>query len=713
MYLSRGPTLLFVAFCIKVHIESGELKLRTSRGPYLMNKLTNTSHCFVVFAVLFLLVAAAQTFAQEKWRPIPPADLQAGKPVVEPDADAEALIWEERLDDSYSDKVKRTTYVRIKIFTERGRERFSKLDVGFIKGIAKIKDLSARITQPDGKSVELGEKDIFDRDVAKTEMVKLKAKALAFPNLAPGVILEYQYTEMNENIYSDNATQDLQLDLPVQTLNFYYKPFRGREPKYTLLNVEDLKFEKAEDGYYRITRKNVPAFRAEPWMPPETETRQLLKVDRGWYPSMNIDLSKRQILIFKNSGGRTKDTYWANYASWQKPLADELNRRKKDFTKLTREVIGDATTPEEKLRRIYEFCQTRINNTSYGYNPNEDEIDKAWDQRVLTEDDFKTGKPFANSREIDAVFGAMAAAAGFDPWYAMTGRRDISFFTPDMSDSSLLSGRTICIVFGGSPHLYMPGIKYMPFGMVPWYFEGAVAMYTDGKQYGWWEIPMNTFEKNNTRRSGKFRLTDDGTLEGTATIELTGQPALSYRLAHHDEEPQERDNALKMSVQGRITNGEITNISIENFDDTSKPLIRRFTIKVPHYAQKTGKRMFFQPGFFEYGTSAAFATSTRKYDMFFRYPWSENDDIEIALPSGYSLDNLEAPKAVVDTDQIARDEVQFDFETSMGKMLYKRKFYFGNKNLVTFKASSYSGMKTLWDRFHTADTTLVSLRANE
>ncbi|HQZ81759.1 MAG TPA: hypothetical protein PLR83_00935 [Pyrinomonadaceae bacterium] len=288
-------------------------------------------------------------------------------------------------------------------------------------------------------------------------------------------------------------------------------------------------------------------------------------------------------------------------------------------------MVGDATTPEEKLRRIYEFCQTRINNTSYGYNPTKSEIDKAWDQRVLTEDDFKTDKPFANSREIDAVFGSMAAAAGLDPWYAMIGRRDISFFTPEISDSRLLSSPTVCVVFGGSPHLYMPGTKYLPFGMVPWYFEGAVGMYTDGKQYGWFEVPMNTFEKNATRRSGKFRLTEDGTLEGTAVVELTGQPALAYRLSHFDEEPQVRDSALKATIQQRITNAEISNISIENLEDTSKPVIQRFTIKVPHYSQKTGKRMFFQPGFFEYGTMATFATSARKYDIFFRYPWSEND----------------------------------------------------------------------------------------
>ncbi|HMM81088.1 MAG TPA: hypothetical protein PKC65_13805 [Pyrinomonadaceae bacterium] len=73
----------------------------------------------------------------------------------------------------------------------------------------------------------------------------------------------------------------------------------------------------------------------------------------------------------------------------------------------------------------------------------------------------------------------------------------------------------------------------------------------------------------------------------------------------------------------------------------------------------------------------------------------------------------EAPAPVADTAQVGHDEVLFDFESSADKMHYTRKFYFGNKNFVTFKASSYASVKTLWDRFHTADTALVALKMNE
>src|SRR5688500_81932 len=97
--------------------------------------LTATLICF-----LFSISATAQ---YKEWRPIAPEDIAAKQPVVEADADAEALFWEMQIDDDSSD-LEMWHYVRVKIFTERGREKFSKFDIPFAKGI-KIKNLMARV----------------------------------------------------------------------------------------------------------------------------------------------------------------------------------------------------------------------------------------------------------------------------------------------------------------------------------------------------------------------------------------------------------------------------------------------------------------------------------------------------------------------------------------------------------------------------------------
>ena len=95
-----------------------------------------------------LFVCSLTVFAQDKdWREVSSAELAMKTPTVDRDADAEAIFWDVRINDSSSDDLSRSHYVRVKIFTERGREKYSKFDIPFYKGL-KIKDLSARVIKP-------------------------------------------------------------------------------------------------------------------------------------------------------------------------------------------------------------------------------------------------------------------------------------------------------------------------------------------------------------------------------------------------------------------------------------------------------------------------------------------------------------------------------------------------------------------------------------
>jgi len=95
-----------------------------------------------------------------------------------------------------------------------------------------------------------------------------------------------------------------------------------------------------------------------------------------------------------------------------------------------------------------------------------------------------------------------------------------------------------------------------------------------------------------------------------------------------------------------ITRAEITDIKIENVTDHEQPLVISYHVRFPGYAQRTGKRIFLQPAFFQYGRGPLFATASRKYPIYFHYPWSENDLVEINMPKGYALDNADAYQAI-------------------------------------------------------------------
>ena len=131
---------------------------------------------FILLSLVSLLAVCSQAaLAQDKnWREISPAELQMKTATVESDADAEAIFWEVRVDDA-SENLVMKHYVRVKIFNERGREKYSKVDIPYVKG-AKIKNIMARVIKPDGSTVELAKTDVFDREIAKADKVKIKAK---------------------------------------------------------------------------------------------------------------------------------------------------------------------------------------------------------------------------------------------------------------------------------------------------------------------------------------------------------------------------------------------------------------------------------------------------------------------------------------------------------------------------------------------------------
>ncbi len=84
--------------------------------------------CLLFFSgARFAVLAAAG--GDNEWRPVSAEELAMKTPKVDPDADAEAIFWEVRVDDSSPDELALKHYVRVKIFTGRGREKYSKIDI--------------------------------------------------------------------------------------------------------------------------------------------------------------------------------------------------------------------------------------------------------------------------------------------------------------------------------------------------------------------------------------------------------------------------------------------------------------------------------------------------------------------------------------------------------------------------------------------------------
>ena len=651
-------------------------------------KNNRTFSLFRVLPILIILFLAAQSaFAQVQWRRVSQEELDMKAPKVETDADAEAIFWEVRLDDEKRKKMFYNHYVRVKIFTERGRERFSKFDIPFTKG-RTVEEVAARVIKPDSTIVELPPTDIFDREIVKSGKTSIRAKSFAVPGIEPGVIVEYQYKEIIKGDSADNERLFFQRDIPLQKITYYVRPFKNSNLNFSFQNMPQMRFMLDAEGFYVGTRENVPAFKEEAQMPPDDEVRQWVLLS---YSSYN--------------GFR-----WGFFGNAIGMRFDEMIKPSKEIEQKARELAANAQNDDEKLRSIFDFTQKQIKNISFDASVTDEQRENIKNKKAS--DTLKRG--MGDAADIDLLFASLAKAAGFDVNGMFSGDRSDNFFNYE-KDVSLryIHASGIAVRRGNVWVPFNPGTPYMPYGMTFWHDEVISTMITGGGGYGWINLPLADHTKNLSKRTAKFKLLEDGSLEGSVRVEHNGHQATTRRAGMFTRTPGEREKSLVESWKETVPTAEITDFAMENFGDSSKPYVYSFKVRVPNYAQKTGKRIFLQPNFFEYGTNPLFASANRKYDIYFEYPWSENDEIEIELPKNFEADSVDSPGTVNEASGIGALNVKIEMAKDTNVLKLSRQFFFGAKGSILFPPTAYKPLKVLFDSFHKADTYSVSIKQKQ
>jgi hypothetical protein len=631
----------------------------------------------------------------DDWKPVDPADLALKTPIVEKDADAEAIFWEVRLSDDVESGTPRTVlrhYVRIKVFSERGREAQSKIDIPFF-GNWKIEDVAARTIKPNGSIVELKKEDVLERTIEKLSGVKIKAKSFAMPGVEPGSIIEYRWKETRNDRLANYIRLYFQRDVPVQLVKYYIKPLSLPGFEYGMraqrFNCATTPFTKEKDGFYSVTMSKVPAFHEEPRMPPEDTVRPWMLI----YYSKETDLKGEK--------------FWQEYGKQTYSDYKSLMKVNDDVKIASAAAIAEATTPEEKLEKLFEFCRAKIKNT------NDDAAGLTADDRAKLKENKSPGdtlkRGMGTGRDIDMLFAALAIAAGFDARVVRLSDRSDTFFDKEFPDDYFIQTYDIAVKVGDQWRFYDPASTYVPLGMLRWQEEAQQALLSDPKQPVWLETPLSSPDKSKVKRSAKLKLSDDGTLEGDAHIEYYGHLGVFHKEWNDEDSPAQREETLRDIVKKQMSTAEVTDIKIENITDPLKPFVYSYHIRVPGYAQRTGKRVFLQPEFFQHGVEPLFSGSERRYPVYFNYPWSEEDAVTIDLPAGFSLDNADAP-APFRVGPLSEYNGTMGITQDGTQMVYKRKFFFGGGGAIVFPVTTYSDLKSYFDSVHQADNHTVTLK---
>jgi hypothetical protein len=629
-----------------------------------------------------------------EWRPIDPAELALKGPKVEANADAEVIFWDVRIEDRLTGEDFAMTlshYIRIKIFTDRGKERYSTVEIQKV-GKRHIGEVAGRTIKPDGTIIELKKDAIFERDLAKTKGFKAHGTTFVLPNVEVGDIIEYHYKEFRDNETADFLPLQFQMDIPIEEVTYHLKPLSIPWLPYGMrtmgFHASFSGFKQESQGFYFTSLSNVPAFKEEPMMPPEEAVRIWM------------------LVYYEEDKKLVPEKFWKEVgrADWNtvKPLlkVDDAIKSKAE------ELTAPAKSDIDKLRHIDAFCRAKIRNLS------SDQIAMTSTERKAVKENKRpsdTLKQMAGTpADINMLFIALADAAGFDARYARIPDRGRHFFDPQIASKYFLRYWSVAVKVDEAWVFFDPATPDLMPGTLRWQEEGQQALVSDPKGGFFTRTQFTAPAMSERRRSATMKLTEEGDLEGTLEYLYTGHIAGEERRRYEGKTPSEIEEDWKIRM-GQFGSPTISKFEVAQKDDATLPLIVRMNISIPGYAARTGKRILLEPCFFEHNSTARFAEATRKWDVYFHFAYSEGDDVSIELPAGWELDKPSAPLSSK-LSNVGDYQIKLSTSKDQRKIFYRRAFTWGTDGTLVFPAKTYDGLKTVFGFVQAQDHHVLTLK---
>jgi hypothetical protein len=649
---------------------------------------------FSICARALLLLAvwlgtALRSDAKFEWSPVPAADLAATSSASAPGADMEILSAHSRMDTDNS-RTFVENRIRAKIYTRKGAERISLLSFESEKRL-KIWGIMARVVKPDGSSVELTKGDFHDSITLKTGGIEFRRTSFAFPNVQPGDVLEYRWNEDLWDGYGYYIHYCQAEDVPTREFTF---EVLGSMGDFTVAWFNCDADPQASKGH-KVVLRNLPPFIREPLMPTDTEFR-------GW---IMVQFTSNYMRYFSNADAWDRI---GEYLGEQFRLSVKPNR-----TVLAKaaELTRDGKTDDEKLTSLYHFAQTGIANLDSDEDPSLAEAKKKRENSA--NDGFQSpaktlSRKHGNSGDINRLFASLARAVGFDVRLALSADRTRVLRINVPHGWYLTDRESVAVKVGKVWRFYTPGEYLIPAGILGPKDEGAAAFVCDEKKSWFDHMQTATPAETQVKRTGRFTLDAEGTLDGDVTVQSTGHQAIQIRENWWDTSADDATNLVREQLLQRLPTAEVTKLWLEALRDPSRPFTLHYHVHVPGYAEAIGSRLSLPLNFFESNAPAMFNGDLRRYPVFFDFAKEDHDDIDIQLPEDFVLDGATAPAPVAAS--VIHANYQVEYLQKHHRLVYRRDYVLGDGGAIDFSKESYPALRKLFDRIHRSDSHQLVLK---
>jgi hypothetical protein len=628
-------------------------------------------------SALFLLSTQARADA---WIKPTQEELQMTAEPAAPGAAAIYLLRDERADDKLHIH---STYMRLKVLTEKGKE-YADQEITYEGAGFKVTGVEGRTIHSDGTIIPFTGKP-YQKLLEKAGTEKSRATVFTLPDVQVGSIVEFRYTLEYESNIVISPRWYLQRPLYTRKIHYFFLPsehelqdghggvMQARVAYSAFLPPGASVVYSPAGKYYTIDVANIPAFPEEEFMP----------------PMHNYTFRA----LFYYTIARSAEDYWGTEGKyWSKGVDRFIDAGK--LSSIVNQIVSPADTPAQKLQKIYGAVM-KLENTSFTREHGGAE-DKALGVRTRTAADIWEQKR-GNRDEITRLFVGLARAAGFKAYVGCVTNRDRNFFVEDYLDMSQLDDDIAIVQVDGKDQFFDPGERYAAFGDLHWKHTAAQGIRQTEKGAGLFVTPIPAYQSTSEFRNAYLELQPDGKVKGTIRIMSTGNRALWWREFALSNDEDALKQRFTEDVQRLMPAG--IEVKADHFLglaawDTNLQAVLSVSGSM---GTATGKRIFLPATFFESTSHPLFALDKRTLPIDLNYPYAGQDEVIIKLPPAFDIESL--PKnAELDFPKNALYRAKFT--RGSGTVTSLRVMVLGN---ILYGPEEYPSLKDFYQKVNAKD----------
>lgn len=572
----------------------------------------------------------------------------------------------------------------VKLF--RNLSDYSSVELTIQNG-EKLESVSARTILPDGSVIVLKPGDFHTisgddgGDVFYSDAKKVK---FTFKGVEKNCIVEYNYRVRSQYAF----VQDLwaiqseipilkntyRLTVPVMLImprnrggygwNWRYKAFNCKvgEPKFDARVTGDLSYIDVgkTKGLATLewTRRNIPAFRPEPMMPPLSDYIRYVKFARSEWTTWNS----------------ISEWYYSYYFKPQYDITEVVRKKGESLTR-------NCTTEMDKLKAVYSYIQSlryiAVEIGQGGYRP-------AKPQQVLE-------RGYGDCKDKSMLLVSLLRSLGIDAKPVLVRTADegqVYPYFPCWEFNHMI----VHVKSGNGREFWLdPTVDHCPVGEVPYDDQGVNALVLNRDGTSRLEtIPTDSYTKNMEDQNIKVSFADGDSAGYDVTLRFTGQQNFNIRSYLNDMTKDEVTDFCRSLVAGNFLNAEVTSYTLSDLDSVYSPLVLNFKLEVPNAIERRGKHLVVDPDPLKPAAKWSWLSSgKRKYPVEFDYPRAVQKTIELDYPRDkYAVDTAPADTTIVMNGFFFSENSRNNKD---GRMTLSRSFCVRFK---LFDAKYFGGMKS-------------------